>query len=214
MPQHLLITPLNSQTEPLRLVVPTSWADVTLDTYLRLHAGDNTAMLSVLTGLDAATIDQLAADDVGYLANCLAFAADLSPLLELLPTPGLPEVGASPYGLLVLATQYVEELPEGTPGIEAAPYLYALYRCQQVWGKVDDAKIEAIRAAVLAEPVTKVYADVAFFLSSYRRATSVTRPTPTTTPSPKKRSWRQALKALVSGSGPSSPSTRPPRRSA
>jgi hypothetical protein len=194
MPQTFTLT---DGTTPLTIVLPTSWADVTLETFLRLNGADELGMLAIFTGLDRDTMGRLAADDALYLANALAFAADITPILEQPADADLAEVGASPYGVLLLATAYVESLPEGTPGMAASPYLYALYRCQQLYGKVDDAKVEAMRLAVLAEPVAKVYANCAFFLNSYKRATSATPRAQTKGKSPDQKKKRQDWKSLV-----------------
>lgn len=196
---HLLLTPTDGSAG-LPLAIPARWDEVTLATYLEFRGSDE-SILAAITGLDMEAVGRLAADDVTYVANCLAFMADPAPLLELMPSSDLPEVGASPYGLLMLATQHVESLPEGTPGMVAAPYLYALYRCQQLYGKADDAKVEAMRVAVLGEPVTKVFADVAFFLKSWRRATAGTPPRPRTQLSPKKLNTKPVLKTFLSGLG-------------
>ncbi|GAA4362158.1 hypothetical protein GCM10023185_29820 [Hymenobacter saemangeumensis] len=209
MPQHITLTPVSGG--PLRtLSVPTSWADITLADFLRLQqegATGETSVLAILLGLDVATVECIRAVDVAYLCHCLAFVLDASELLALPASADLPDIGAESYGLLRLATDHVQDLPEGTPGIVAGPYLYALYRCQQLYGKVDDAKVEAMRQAVLAEPVTTVYADVAFFLSSYRHAISGTRPTPTMPSTSKMPSWMRALKRWASASVDSLPST-------
>lgn len=207
MPHHLTLTPSDGSPS-LPLTLPASWEDITLAQYLQLLTAPD--VLVVLTGLDAETIGRLAADDALYLAHCLAWAADATALDELLPTPGLSDVGQSNYGLLLLATAHIEALPEGTPSLVAGPYLYALYQSHALWGKVDELKMNACQAAVLATPVTKALPDVAHFLRGWQRSMTATKRTPTTPSKPKKRSWRQALKSLVRGSVPSSPSTARP----
>ena len=90
------------------LSVPTQWADVTLAQFVALLApepDDERSKAEVLLGLEGGGLNQLAADDVVYLANLLQFSKDVSPVLELLPTPGLPDVGALPYAALLLVQQ-------------------------------------------------------------------------------------------------------------
>jgi hypothetical protein len=211
MPQTFTLTPSDG-SDALTLTVPTSWGDVTLATYLRLLTEPDA--LAVLLGLDSDTVGRIAADDAVYLVNALAFTADHGALAELEAEPGLLDVGTGPYSLLMLATQHIESLPDNTPGLVAAPYLFALYRCQQLYGKVDEAKVEAMRLAVLQEPVQRVYANCHFFIKGWRRSTSGTSPKKMNGSNPKKRNWKQALRSLVSGSAPSSRSTRRPNRSA
>jgi hypothetical protein len=144
-------------------------------------------------GLEAGGLDDLAADDVQYIANLLAFAADPSPVLELLPTPGLPSVGSQPYGVLLLAQQRMEAEPE-RPWLAYSAHLLALYRVQQMWGKCDLSRVAACEAALLASPVTEVYADAAFFLNSYRTWLNDSPSTKPTTTSPQTTKSRRVLK--------------------
>ena len=126
---------------------------------------------------------------------------DPAPVLELLPTPGLPDIGSLPYGTLLLAQQHIEADPD-RPLLAYGPHLLALYRVQLAYGKYDEGRVAACLAALLAAPVTESYADAAFFLASMQRWLSATPPTPTMpqSPSPKKRrpaarSWPNALAA-------------------
>lgn len=185
------------------LTVPTSWYDVTLATFLALQVpepDDERRVAEVLLGLEAGGLDQLAADDVAYFANLLAFATDPADLYALLPTPGLPEVGSLPYGTLLMAQQRFAEVPE-RPWLASAAYLLALYRTQLTYGKYDSAKVAACEAALLAAPVTEVYPDAAFFLSSYRRYSSGTGPTKTTTSSPATKKSKRGMSKFLSGLG-------------
>ncbi|MGI4736104.1 MAG: hypothetical protein ACRYG7_13085 [Janthinobacterium lividum] len=197
------ILPLVSATTALALSVPTQWVDVTLAQFVAIHAPEPTETrrkAEVLCNLPAGYLDDLAANDVAYLANLLAFSADPADVLALLPTPGLPDIGTLPYGVLLLAQQHVEAQGE-REWLSAAPYLLALYRVQLVYGKYDQAKAEACEAALLAAPVTESYADCAFFLTSYRNYwsdTHQTKATPTAQ-NPKKR--KLAQKSLRSASG-------------
>jgi hypothetical protein len=182
------------------LTVPTSWADVSLAQFVALHApeaDDERRPAELLLSLEAGGLDQLAADDVQYLSNLLAFASDASDMEALLPTPGLPDVGSLPWGCLVLCQQQFEANAE-RPALASLPYVLALYRCQLRYGNTD--RLDQVLAAVLAAPVTEVYADGAFFLAAARRSRSGTPPTKATTQSPTTtslkpvaRSWRRAL---------------------
>lgn len=180
MPFHLtLTTPDGATTFPV--TCPTSWGEVSLATAVALltNAQDERSAAELLCGLPAGALDQLALQDVAYLANALAFASDYAPLLELVPTPDLPDIGSQPYGTLLLAQQYMAEQPD-LPALAYGPRLLALYRMQLLWGKYDEAKVAACEASLLAAPVTETYADCGFFLSSYRAWQSGTLPTPTT----------------------------------
>jgi hypothetical protein len=185
------------------LIVPTQWADVTLAQFVALFApqpGETRRQAEVLLGLAAGELDDLAADDVQYLANLLAFATDTSPVLELLPTPGLPSVGSLPYGLYVEAGQHLAADPE-RHWLAYGPYLLALYRVQLTYGKYDSKRVAACEAALLAAPVTESYADAAFFLSSYKASLSATSPTSPTTTSQKMPSSKPATKNWRNASG-------------
>jgi hypothetical protein len=214
MPQHFTLTPADG-SDALAITVPTSWADVALDTFLSLQAAGlgEPELLALLLDLDVATVERISANDAAYLINCLGFVMDASELYERPHAPDLPYIGPSPYGLLAVAQQHVQALPEGSPALAAAPFLYALYRSHQIYGKVDDAKLEAMRLAVLAAPVTEVFADVAFFLQSYRRATSGISQSQKTLSSPKKKNTKRGWKSWVRDLVSSSPSTARPKAS-
>ena len=191
MPTTLtLITPDGQPAQVL--TVPTSWADVSLAQFVALHAptpGDERTAAELLLGLPAGGLGQLAADDVPYLANMLAFAQDASPVLALLPTPGLPDVGSLPYGTLLLAQAVFEAEPD-RPALAYGPNLLALYRSQMVLGKYNGDHVAACLAALLAAPVTESYADLSHFLQACRNWQPGTRQTTPTTASPKTRNWK------------------------
>jgi len=177
------------------LTVPTSWADVTLATFVALLApteGDQRTAAELLLGLEAGSLNQLAYMDVPLIANLIEFTKDTSPVLELLPTPGLPDIGMLPYGLIRAVQLRMEEC-EGRPWLSYGPYLLALCRCFLMWGKAYEGKVAACEAALLAAPSTEVYADMAFFLTSYRRSLTAMPPTPKTPLSPKTPKWMQAM---------------------
>jgi hypothetical protein len=185
------------------LTLPTKWADVSLEQFVALYAAAPDAThraAEVLCGLEAGGLDNLAADDVKYLATLLGFAADPSSVLELLPTPNLPDIGSLPYGTLLLAQQYLEANPE-RPWVFYGPYLLALYRVQLAFGKYDAGKVAACEAALLAAPVTESYADAAFFLSSYRAWLSDTPPTKPTTATQTTKNLTPVSKGSRKGSG-------------
>jgi hypothetical protein len=196
-------TTLTLQPTGQVLTVPTKWADVTLAQFIALYApavDDTRRIAEVLCNLPAGGLDELAADDVKYLATLLAFATDPADVLALLPTPGLPDIGSLPYGILVEAQRAVEA-QEGRPWLATAAYLLALYRMQLLWGKYDGKRVAACEAALLASPVTEVYADASFFLSSYKQYWSATPQTPTTKPSPMTRSSTLGAKNWLQGLG-------------
>jgi hypothetical protein len=184
------------------LTVPTSWADVSLAQYVALLApapeGEQLTAAELLLGLGAGGLDQLAADDVVYLSTLLAFSLDPEPVTALLPTPGLPDVGALPWGCLVLCQQEFEANAE-RPGLASLPYVLAVYRCQLRDGNTD--RFEQVLAQVLAAPVTEVYADGAFFLAAARRSLSGTPPTKATSPTPPTKSSMPAAKSWLRGLG-------------
>lgn len=202
MPTTLSLFTLDGQLAQ-ELLVPTKWADVSLAQFLALYApepADTRRPAEILCGLDAGGLDDLAADDVSYLSNLLAFSLDAADVLALLPTPGLPDIGSLSYGTVLLAQQYVQANSE-RPALTHAPYLCALYRMQLAYGKYLPAKVEACFEALLASPVTEVYADCSFFLISYQRWLNATPPTPTTSPSLVTRKSRRAASGSRTGSG-------------
>lgn len=185
------------------LLVPTSWYDVTLATFVALLApapDDTRRPAELLCGLPAGGLDNLAADDVAYISNLLAFATEPEDVYELLPTPGLPEVGSLPYGTLLMAQQHFADSPEA-PWLQSAAYLLALYRTQLTYGKYDGKRVAAAEAALLASPVTEAYPDAAFFLSSYKRYSNGTGPTKTTSSTPTTTKSKRATSKFLSGLG-------------
>jgi hypothetical protein len=211
MPFPLTLTTPDGATA-LTLTVPTQWADVSLGQFVALlapAADDTRRQAEVLCSLEAGALDQLAADDVQYVANLLAFAADASPVLELLPTPGLPSVGSLPYGILLEAQQHMAT-HEGRAWLACGPYLLALYRVQLLYGKYSAEKVAACEAALLAAPVTESYADAAFFLSSYKAWQSGSGPTKPTTTSPKTPNSTRGMRSWLNGLGLSLGWMQPP----
>jgi hypothetical protein len=198
MPTTLTLSPTGQV-----LTIPTKWADVTLAQFVALEApepGDERRPAEILLGLEANGLDQLAADDVRYLSNLLAFAAEPEDVYGLLPTPGLPEVGSLPYGTLLMAQQRFAESPE-RPWLTSAAYLLALYRVQLTYGKYDSAKVAACEAALLASPCTEVMPDASFFLNSYKQYLSGTAPKKTTTSNPPTKKSTLAMSKFRKGSG-------------
>lgn len=174
------ILPLRSAATALALSVPTSWADVTLATFIALEApepDDQRRPAELLCGLPAGYLDNLAADDVRYLSNLLAFATEPEDVYELHPTPDLPEVGSLPYGTLLLAQQRFSEAPE-RPWLQSAAYLLALYRTQLTFGKYSAEKVAAAEAALLASPCTEVLADCNFIFEQLKEVTERHAPDP------------------------------------
>lgn len=195
MPFPLTLTPTNQ-----RLLVPTSWADVPFGAFCDLLApveGEPRTAAEILLGLDAGALNQLAADDVGYIANLLAFAADPGPVLELLPPPSLPDVGSLPWGCLSLVQSRLASEPERPPLVHL-PYVLAVYRAQLTYGSTDRA--EALEAELRLAPCTEVYPEAQAFYSACRRSlsgtpqTRATKPTTTTKNStPGSKSWLSGL---------------------
>jgi hypothetical protein len=194
-------TTLTLQPTGQLLTVPTQWRDVTLAQYVALHApepDDERRPAEILLGLEAGGLDNLAADDVKYLSNLLAFAEDRSAVQALLPTPSLPDIGTLPFGILLLAQQYVENNPE-REALAYGPHLCALYRVQLAYGKYDQTKVEACEAAILASPCTEAAADCAFFLASWQNWQRATHPMRTTTPTPTTTKKRRVMTGLQRG---------------
>jgi hypothetical protein len=196
----LLTTPAGQPTQTL--TVPTQWRDVSLAQYVALYApepDDQRSRADVLCGLEAGGFNNLAVQDVPFISNLLEFSLDPSDVLELLPTPGLPDIASLPFGTLLAAQQYVESLPDRQP-IAYGPYLLALYRTQMTWGKYSEAKVEACLAMLLASPCTEVAADASFFLKAYQRSLKITHLTPRTLPTPTITKRRQAMSGFQNAS--------------
>jgi hypothetical protein len=195
MPFPLTLTTPDGATA-LTLTVPTQWADVSLGQFVALlapAADDTRRQAEVLCSLEAGALDQLAADDVQYVANLLAFAS----------------VGSLPYGILLEAQQHMAT-HEGRAWLACGPYLLALYRVQLLYGKYSAEKVAACEAALLAAPVTESYADAAFFLSSYKAWQSGSGPTKPTTTSPKTPNSTRGMRSWLNGLGLSLGWMQPP----
>lgn len=204
--RHSLTLTTADGAETVALSVPTTWDDVSLQQYIDWQCSAEAAII-VLSGITPAQLDRLAWRDASYLLNLLAFAAELPdpPLSE-----GLPDVGACSYGTLLLVNAYLEANP-GKPDVWYAPYFYALYRHQQVYGKYDEGKLEQMRLAILEEPVGKCLNDVLFCWAGWLLSMRDTSPPPPTLPSPTMTSWMQGLRNWARGLGRTSPSTALPR---
>ena len=196
-------TTLTLQPTGQVLHLPTQWADVTLGQFVSLFApapDEHRTVAELLLGLDAGGLHQLAADDVPYLANLIAFATDASPVLELLPTPGLPDVGGLPYGCLLLCQQHFEANAD-RPDLASLPYLLAVYRCQLTYGNVQGERVAKLLEQLLAAPVTECYADGAHFLAACQNWQPGTRQTKPTSMNPKTRKWMPAVRTWLHGLG-------------
>ena len=159
---------------PTTPAIPTGWPDVSLAHYLALASPTPPPAELLLTGLSSAQWASLDEADRAALSRQLLFVLDEQPLPQLLPTPGLYEVGRCAYGLYQLAQKQLAATPDAHPLAHGA-YLYALYRVP-LGTTPTPAEVEAAHAAVLAQPVTEVYADCLFLLASYGRALSGTLP--------------------------------------
>jgi hypothetical protein len=205
-----LITPAGAPAQVL--TVPTQWRDVTLAQYVALHApvaDEPRTVAELLLGLEAGALGQLAADDVPLLAGLISFTDDVEDVLQLLPTPGLPDVGSLPYGCLLLCQQHFEANGD-RPDLASLPFLLAVYRCQLTYGSVDGERVGKMLELLLASPVTEVYADGAYFLAACRNWRPGTRRTKPTTTSPKTKSTMPAVKTWLRGLGLPSHWTRSP----
>ena len=167
MPVTLTLATTDGQPTQ-QLTLPTSWAEVTLGQYLAAHtAGSAHAPALRLSGLADTVLDSLPVEQAADLAHHLGFASDEAALEALLPTPGLLEIGQSASALYYLAAERLATLPGAHPLAHGAS-LYAVYRAPS-GTRVTPAEAEAAHAAVLAQPVTQVYADCLYFLASYHR---------------------------------------------
>jgi hypothetical protein len=203
--RHPLTLTTADGKEQIVLQVPTSWYDVTLQQYIDYQCSAESAVCC-LAGISQQLLDRLVWTDAQYLINLLAFAAHLPdpPVSDDMVDPG-----AATYGQLVLANQYLEENP-GMPQVWYAPYIYALYRCREVWGRNDEGKEEAMREAILQEPVGKCLSDVLFMYAAYLSSTSEMPQTLKTMPSPTTKSTMPGWKSFLSALGrPSRPMPLP-----
>ncbi|OGX81996.1 hypothetical protein BEN47_05085 [Hymenobacter lapidarius] len=155
-----------TDTEGQRLTAPTAWPEITLAQYLALRA-PAAPWVAVLTGLSPEQLATLPEATRAQLLDRLMFVLDDAPLRELLPTPGLYEVCNCSCGLLLQAQRHAAAHPEASP-LAFGAYLHALYSTPAATS-VDEQAVAAAHAAVLARPVTEVYADAAHFLASYER---------------------------------------------
>jgi hypothetical protein len=196
-------TTLTLQPTGQVLTIPTQWADVSLAQFVTLFApvpDEQRSAAELLLGLDAGGLNPLAADDVPYLANLIAFANDASPVLELLPTSCLPDVGGLPYGCLLLCQQHFEANAD-RPDLASLPYVLAVYRCQLTYGNVQGERVAKLLEHLLAAPVTEAYADGAYFLAACWNWQPDTRQTKPMSTSPKTRKWMPAAKSWLRGLG-------------
>ncbi|MBO2010880.1 hypothetical protein [Hymenobacter negativus] len=200
MPTTLTLTALD--TTPLAITVPTRWPDVSFATfvdYLAPAPDEQRLPAEILCGLDAGTLGALALTDAEYLLNLLAFSLDASDVLALPATPGLPDVGSLSYGAMLEVHQHLESQPDRPP-LASMAYILAVYRCELLWGKYNEAKVSAAHTALLEAPCTEVYPDASHFMSSWRNWQKGTNPTPKTAPSsttkkstPVPKSWASGL---------------------
>jgi hypothetical protein len=192
-------TTLTLQPTGQVLTVPTRWADVSLAMFVERYAGPSErSPAEIFCNLPAGAFNELAVEDVHYIANLLTFTLDTSDVTNLPPTPGLPDVGGLPWGCLVLVQQRFEANAE-LPDLASLPYVLAVYRSQLTWGNT--GKAGQILQQLLAAPVTEVYADGSFFLQACRTCRPGTPRTKPTTVSPKKKKRKPVSKSLANASG-------------
>ena len=201
MPATLTLTA--PDTAPLDIIVPTGWADVSFSAFAdRWAPGPDEQRLpaEILCGLEPGTLGRLSILDVEYVSNLLEFSQDPSEVMDRPATPGLPDIGGLPFGLLLDARQHIEE-HAGRPWLAYGAYVLALYRVQLAFGKYDEARVAACEAALLAAPCGEVYADAAFFLSQYKQRSSGTNPAPKTPPSLTTKNTKPGPKSLANALG-------------
>lgn len=150
-----------------QILLPATWADLTVAQYLALATPGAISLATVLPDLAPEVLAQLSETDQQLLADRVLTELDEQVLADLLPTHGLLEIGLSAYGLYEQAQQYLATIPDAHPLAHGA-YLYALYRDPK-GNRADEQQLAAAHAAILARPVTEVYADCLYFLASYLR---------------------------------------------
>ncbi|UOQ53066.1 hypothetical protein [Hymenobacter cellulosivorans] len=207
--RHELTLTTTDGAETVILSVPTSWMDVSLQQFIDWQCSTDSAACC-LAGITQEQLDRLPWQDAGYLMNLLHFAATLP---ESEPSPDLMDPGSASYGQMMLVQARFEEYPD-KPDIWHAPYLYALYRSQQIFKRYDEQKLQAMHEAILQEPVTNCLGDVLFFSAAWWISSNATPPTPKTLPSPTMTSSTPAWKKWAAGLGRFLPSMRWPRPSA
>ena len=166
MPATLTLTTVAGQLLS-SVVMPTCLADVTLAQWIAFVTPNSPEADAVMTGLSPEVLATLSEADRAHILDLLLFLTDAPVLRQLLPTPGLYEVGHCAYGLSEKASNYFAAHPELTRLAQGA-YLYTLYREPLDW-RTAPAQIAAAHAAVLAQPVTAVYADCQHFINSWER---------------------------------------------
>jgi hypothetical protein len=177
MPATLTLTTTAGQLLA-NVTVPTCLPEVTLAQWLAFVAPNSPEADSVMTGLTPEIVATLREADRAQIMEHLLFLRDAAVLRELLPTPGLYEIGHCAYGLYLQALTHFEAHPDLTRAAQGA-YLYALYSAP-AGSKMAPEKLAAAHAAVLAAPVTEVYADCQYFLASWERhVNGTTLPGPT-----------------------------------
>jgi hypothetical protein len=166
MSAKLTLTTIDGQLLA-NVTVPTCLPDVTLAQWIAFVAPNSPEADSVMTGLAPEVLATLQEAGRAQLLENLLFLTDAPVLRELLPTPGLYEVGHCAFGLYGQALAYFEAHPELTRLAQGA-YLHALYSAPTS-SKMPPEQLALTHAAVLAAPVTEVYADCQFFLASWER---------------------------------------------
>lgn len=149
------------------VTVPTCLPDVTLSQWLAFVAPNSPEADSVMTGLTPEVLATLQEADRAQLLEHLLFLTEAPVLRELLPTPGLYEIGHCAYGLQCQAQAYFDAHP-GLTRLAQGAYLCALYSAP-TGSTMAPEQLAAAHAAVLAAPVTEVYADCQYFLASWER---------------------------------------------
>lgn len=167
MPDILILTSPDG-SEAHRVTLPTSWADVTTAQYLALLE-PTAPWVAQLTGLAPDVLASLSEGDAVLLTDRLSFALEHGPLLQLLPTPALYEVGNCCYGLLLRSEEFLAAHPD-VPALMYGAYLCALYRGPLLPDALDKEILAGAYAAVLAAPITETFADAQHLLASYAHA--------------------------------------------
>lgn len=144
---------ISNTGEQRTLSVKTDWQDITLAEYIDMQGKSETEILTILSGLDAATLAALDGTTLHYLSELLTG-------LQALPNDSFDlNIEYETIGQLETAKSFLKRLYKQNPDtykLEVLPILYGLYKAGKVNGQWNNAACMALAEKAKLLPVSEV----------------------------------------------------------
>lgn len=146
-------TLISNTGETRTLNIKTGWEDITVGEYIEIQGKPESELISILTGLDLATLSALDTHTAVWLSDMLA---DLQQLPE---SDSTLNIEFETIGQYETAKSFLKRLSKQNPDsyqVEVLPVLYGLYKAENVNGLWNNAACMALAEAAKQMPVSEV----------------------------------------------------------